>query len=280
MTIDETGVPKKSVGGVVASVLLFWVGYAVLSLLVGFLTSMGIQSKVWQLTAWGYISSLGLIALAIKMGGWKGSDWRADYVPSLSSWKRLAVGLLVGAGAFGVHFAVIASVGGPIQFQLRSEVGAAIVLMYFARLMSTSCREESGFRGHVLKRLLGAIGLWPAVVFTAIAFGLSHLLYGWELKTIFMGVVPFGMVWGMAAVATRGLAVPIGLHAAWNFAGWTVGARAEAGLFELVIDDTNLERTQSVGTFSYLAVCALLTVAFWYLHRRSEGQGAKSHTSS
>ncbi len=85
--------------------------------------------------------------------------------------------------------------------------------------------------------------------------------------------MPGGLLWGMSAIATRGLAVPIGLHAAWNFASWSAGSRAETGLLRIVIEDAALERTQTVGTISYWAVFGSLTVAFWLVHRRDSYRG-------
>jgi len=152
--------------------------------------------------------------------------------------------------------------------------------IYFARFLSTSCMEELGFRGYALRRLTGVMGPWPAVCLTAVAFGLSHLSYGWDMRTIALGVVPAGLLWGMSAVATRGLAVPIGLHAAWNFAAWSAGSRAETGLLHMIVEEDALELTQQVGTVSYLSVFGALTVAFWFVHRRNVQRAALSPTSS
>jgi hypothetical protein len=54
---------NKSWARVISSVLLFWVGYVAIALLAGFATSSAIASKLWQLTAWGLLSSAGLLAL-------------------------------------------------------------------------------------------------------------------------------------------------------------------------------------------------------------------------
>lgn len=43
------------------------------------------------------------------------------------------------------------------------------------------------------------------------------------------------ILFGMAALTTRGLAVPIGVHAAWNFGEWIVGEKEIPGLWKPVI---------------------------------------------
>ncbi|MGI9241798.1 MAG: CPBP family intramembrane glutamic endopeptidase [Verrucomicrobiales bacterium] len=255
---------------VVVSVLMFWIGYLLITFGVGFVTSLSISPEVWQLTAWGFISSIGLIALSWFLsrsdkGGRADLDWKVRP----SSMGRLGVGLLIGAGSFAVHVLIISTFAGRIRFEWVPEVGVGIVLIYFARFLSTSCMEEIGFRGFALRRLSEKMGTWPVVCITTVFFGLSHLSYGWSLQTIALGVIPGGLLWGMSAVATRGLAVPIGLHAAWNFAGWTAGNRAETGLLQMIVEEDAIERTRMVGTASYWFTFGTLTIAFWLVHRRN-----------
>lgn len=255
-------------------ILLFWAGYLVITLAVGFITSLLIPSQVWQLTAWGFVSSVLLLALSRLLH--RGSDDRDAPADAQSGFglTALAVGLLIGMVSFAVHLAVVRTFGGPIRFERVAGVGAVATGAYFLRFLATSCMEEIGFRGYPLRRLEPAIGSWPAVIVTAVVFGLSHLSYGWDLQTIALGVIPGGLLWGMSALATRGLAVPIGLHAAWNFAGWTAGSRSEVGLFRMIVSDEAGARAQQVGTISYLAVFGTLTLGFWLLHRRNRRRDA------
>ncbi|MBZ0113283.1 MAG: CPBP family intramembrane metalloprotease [Thermoanaerobaculia bacterium] len=268
---DEAAEPLKMTGRwVVTSVLLFWVGYVLVTLVVGFATSSTIGNEVLQLTAWGLVSSAGLVVLSrflVRIE--KGSRTSLDLAVRPSSLRKFAIGVCLGVASFGIHLSIVATFAGPIRFELVSGVGAAAALIYFVRFLSTSCMEELGFRGYALRRLTGRMGPWPAVWLTALAFGLSHFLYGWDVRTIALGVVPGGLLWGMSAIATRGLAVPIGLHAAWNFASWSAGSRAETGLLRMVIEEDALELTQAVGTASYLSIFGALTVAFWFVHRRN-----------
>jgi membrane protease YdiL (CAAX protease family) len=277
---DEPAQAQSKTGGwIITSVLLFWVGYVAITLVAGFATSSTIGSEVWQLTAWGLASSGGLLALSLfLMRIEKGPRTNLDLAVSPSSLRRFSIGVFLGLASFGIHVSTVATFAGPIRFEWVSGVGAMAALIYFARFLSTSCMEELGFRGYALRRLAGRLGPWPAVSLTAVAFGLSHLLYGWDLRTIALGVIPGGLLWGMSAVATRGLAVPIGLHAAWNFASWSAGNRAETGLLHMIVEDDALEQIRAVGTASYLSIFAALTVGFWFVHRRNVQEAARSPT--
>ena len=188
MSDEEIEAVQTGGRGVVASVLLFWVGYLALTLGVGFATSKLIGSEVWQLTAWGFVASAALILLTRWMVRTEnGPRGGVELTLTAGSWGRLGIGLLVGIASFGVHLSLIVAFAGPIHFEWVPGVGASAVAIYFLRFMATSCMEEVGFRGYTLHRLAAAIGPWPAVGLTSVAFGLSHLSYGWDLRTIALG---------------------------------------------------------------------------------------------
>ena len=257
-----------------ASVLVYWIGYVVITALVGFLTSQLISSEVWQLIAWGLISSVGLLMLSHFMHARTASTVRlVPHRLNARGLKLFAWGLFLGVVSFAVHVLIITRLTGPIAFELNPAVGVFTVLIFFLRFVATSWMEELGFRGYALQRLIPAFGVWFAVILSAVVFGLSHLLYGWDFQTILLGVIPPGMLWGMSAVVTRGIAMPIGLHAAWNFSAWTSGTRKETGLLQMVVDENNINTT--VTTSSYLLIFGLMTLGFWwYGQKRQSNRGA------
>lgn len=252
----------------IAHVLLFWVGYVAITWSVGFATSTVIRTEVWQLTAWGFISSAGLLALSFWL---RRRETSLAHIPGHKvdrvSMRNFLWGLLLGAASFGIHVAVVSTFSGPIHFEWVPGIGIVAALIFFGRFFSTSCMEELGFRGVALQGLIARVGVWPAVCLTAVVFGLSHLMYGWDMQTIALGVIPGGMLWGMSAVTTKGIAMPIGLHAAWNFVSWSAGNRAETGRLKMIVEEHALEQTQIVGTISYVLIFALLTIAFWIAHK-------------
>ena len=264
---DESNPRGLAVPG---SVLLFWLGYVAIALVVGFATKTTIASEVWQHIAWGFITSAGLLAFTcFMMRIERGPRTKLDLAVRPSSLRRFSIGVLIGAASFGLHVSIISFFTGSIRFEWVQGVGAAAIIIYLLRFLATSCMEEIGFRGYTLQRLTGKFGVWPAVSLTALIFGLSHLLYGWELQTILLGVVPFGFVWGMSAIATQGLAIPIGLHAAWNFAGWFAGARSEVGPLRMIVEENPASIAATVGLASYLSICLVTTIVFWIVHRRA-----------
>jgi membrane protease YdiL (CAAX protease family) len=133
--------------------------------------------------------------------------------------------------------------------------------------VALSCREELGFRGYPLLRLKGLCGVWGAQIIVALAFAAEHMAGGLPFSRAILGAGVGSLMFGMAALATRGLAVPIGLHAAWNFGDWILGGKGSPGLWQVVVEQGQQQRAQFVGTVGYIAVMSLATIAFWMWYR-------------
>jgi CAAX protease family protein len=72
----------------------------------------------------------------------------------------------------------------------------------------------------------------------------------------------------MATIATRGLAVPIGLHAAWNFGDWMHGGKNSGGVWHPIGMEANHDLADRAAMIGYVAVMVSATLAFWWLHHR------------
>ena len=99
------------------------------------------------------------------------------------------------------------------------------VYFFFAVLM-----EELVFRGYVLRRLAESVGPKVAVGGLAVLFGGYHLVNlgtdpsvkagGVELVWTAAGPAIGAVVFGVAALRSGGIALPLGLHLGWNWTQW------------------------------------------------------------
>ena len=98
--------------------------------------------------------------------------------------------------------------------------GAAAIWPEVALLGAAAATEELLFRGFLFRRLLEGLGTWPAQLIIAALFVLTHsdalrvlgslgYLAG---ANIFLASILFGLAW----LRTRSLAMPLGLHFAAN----------------------------------------------------------------
>jgi membrane protease YdiL (CAAX protease family) len=133
-------------------------------------------------------------------------------------WARnLGIGLLVGVGIFSVAVAVVAALGfyrvtgeGDASGLLAAVIGAAIF---------PAVSEEIMFRGILFRWIEEFGGSWMAVVVSSALFGLAHIGNpGSGLLAVTGIAFEAGIMLAAAYMLTRSLWLPMGIHAAWNFA--------------------------------------------------------------
>lgn len=183
------------------------------------------------------------------------------------SWLRLAIGFLIGFCLVGLQASIVGVVG-HVRWVRSPEVGFNATGTALAAYLVLSCREELAFRGYPLRRLDCFFGPYMAQLLIALLFAVEHVAGGYSWINAMLGVATGSLLFGMAALATRGLAMPIGLHAAWNFGQWMIGGKEIPGLWRTINPQEIRAPLERVGLISYVIVMMLATVAFWRLYKR------------
>ncbi len=134
-------------------------------------------------------------------------------------WPRdLLVGAALGAVLMLVP-AVLLHVSGYVTFQVNALVLPALWPV-IGVLAAAAVTEEVLFRGFLFQRFIDGLGVWPAQLVIAALFTLTHSDALKEIGTqgflaganIFLASIMFGL----AFLRTRSLALPLGLHFAAN----------------------------------------------------------------
>jgi uncharacterized protein len=221
----------------------------------------------WGNLALASLASLAAFALTVVFTKWEGislASVGAALAPG--SLLRFACGFLVGLGLVSIY-ALVSAVAGHARWIRVPGNGFATTLSTLLIFLAISCREELAFRGYPLLRLDRSFGVWRAQIIVALVFAAEHVVGGWPLSRALLGAGAGSLMFGMAAIATRGLAVPIGLHTAWNFGDWILGGKGSAGLWQMVVEEGHRQNAQLIGTVGYLTVVTLATFAFWMWYR-------------
>ena len=260
-------IQRPRVWPVLGRVAFFWLVYALVLVLGLGGTLAGAAPRGWQMPICGVVASLGTMVFTWWLLGREG--WRLRAVGL--GWERGSIGrFFAGVGLGIVLYAVMAGISaalGGMRWERAPDVGLAAFGMQAVTFLAVGSMEELGFRAYPLRRLEPVLGLWGAQGVVAVVFGLGHYLQGWPWPAAFFGAGLGSLVFGMAAMASRGLALPIGLHAAGNLTDWMLGGKGPTGVWKVVVAEDAQGRSQFVGTFSYYGVMSAATAGFWWWHR-------------
>lgn len=248
-------------------VVLFWAGFAALFALAAPVSAA--FRGLWQGAVLGTLVSLGAVLLTawlLRSSGRPLSEIGLGV--RRGSPTRFLIGVGCGAVLIGTHVLLLWAFGGEVSIERAPEVGAGAILAAVCSFVPLAAMEEIGFRGYPLHRLKTAYGLWAAQAVVAVAFAVYHVLGGFPWVAALLGTGMGSLLFGMAAVATRGLAVPIGLHAAWNFGGWLVGEKPDPGLWTIAVAESSRPTAELVGALGYFGILGAATLGFWLLYRR------------
>jgi membrane protease YdiL (CAAX protease family) len=225
---------------------------------------------------WGSVASLALVALTYAMLTREGRTWRdVGLNGDRRTLARLTGGAAIGAVVYATTLGVLSLGLGPLVFSAAAWPQATGWLRVVTSFLALACMEELGFRAYALRTLTGALGPHVAQVVIAVAFGLSHRLFGWGWLPIAVGVIPSALLFGALAIRSGGLAMPIGVHAALNVAQWMVGEKDHPGIWTLDVAPAHAARMTTFAPYIGLSVTLLaaLVVARWPTRTQARADG-------
>ena len=129
---------------------------------------------------------------------------------------------------------VVASVA-LVDFGRLRIAGAAVALALLLGTLLIAAGEELMFRGIVLQAMRDRYPERTAALATALLFGCSHFLAG-PLNVLMSALFGYLLYWSRRV--SGGLAVPVIVHALWDFcvfSGWTTPDKAEEPAAPLVL---------------------------------------------
>jgi len=240
-----------------------------------------VKAKVppqWGQLVWGLASSAALLPLILVFLRREGRTFR-DIGLNIEAMSvpRLVAGIVIGLATFAVILLLIDIIAGPLRLT-RGIASSGTMAVSGCTFLALACMEELGFRGYALRTLVRTMGMWRAQAIVAVAFGLSHVAFGWSWINILLGVIPSALLFGIAATSSRGLAMPIGVHTGVNFAQWAVSDNS--GIWKLVFNDQLRLRVDFVSHIIGIAVTLFVAFLFWRLQIHRGRGDSESNLSS
>ncbi len=150
-----------------------------------------------------------------------GLSWRdLGWAPAKVGLRGFGKGLAVGLGAAVIALLLSVPFGGSAWALDGGRFGAYLLRLValFTVLLPPAFMEEIAFRGVPLVGLASAVGRGPAIVVTAVLFGLVHRLNP-EVTVLALGNIALaGIFLGLTFFARGALWTATGAHLGWNLA--------------------------------------------------------------
>ncbi|MES2378692.1 MAG: type II CAAX endopeptidase family protein [Bacteroidota bacterium] len=187
-------------------------------------------------------------------------------IPGKASLSRFFGGYLIGlAMAFG-QASIVMGFG---HFQLKPVVHLSIIpiLSSFLLFLLAALREELVFRSYALTRLKVSLGPTACMSIITVIFILEHVATGMPLVTAIVGSGMGALLFCYAALRTKGLALPLGLHGAWNFGQWMLGFKGRPGIWQAMTDHAFAAQVQTIGLAAFVLVIAVSIIGIHYFYK-------------
>jgi membrane protease YdiL (CAAX protease family) len=202
-----------------------------------------------------------LIALAVLAGRWEGRRiWRPETYGAGAIVGGLALGLGVVLAA-----AALASMAGSTSVLVSppsaSPVAALAGGVFVAALGAVA--QEAWFRGWMQPALCASWGPWPGLAAVAVVFAGLHLLLGAPGVLGAVNLALAGLVLGLLALRSGGLAAPTAAHLVWTWIGFAgLGTVTDGRIVGVRLQGPALWTGGSEGLGASFAATAILVILF------------------
>ena len=152
-----------------------------------------------------------------------------------SSWlKQFGIGMAFGTIVMVVP-AIFLTFLGYANWQVN-ELSVSTVISGFSFFTAVAVAEEMLFRGFIFQRLMESLGQWPAQIVISGMFLLTHInnpgMIGMTKTLAALNIFIASVMFGLAFIKTKSLAMPVGIHFMANFMQGTVLGFGVSGVKE------------------------------------------------
>ncbi|ADY50684.1 Abortive infection protein [Pseudopedobacter saltans DSM 12145] len=186
--------------------------------------------------------------------------------PSIGFIRGYIIGLILVA----LHLSTLNALG-LIKLEINPAFSFTSLCFHFLLFLLVAVREELAFRSYFIRTLHYRYSFLFALIIVTLVFILEHIVSGLSIKMSIIGSGFGGILFGVAALRSRSISLPIGLHAAWNFGQWFTGFKDQSTGFlnPAALSENNLYvENMSLVLFSLIMILGTLLII--YLTRKLE----------
>jgi len=192
-------------------------------------------------------------------------------------WAReFAMGLGIGAGVI-LGSALLLALAGGVRFRLGAGPLVWPLLTGALFYLLPAVNEELAYRGYSFQRVTRRLGGKAALLLLSVLFALAHRanpnLAGSVAWLSLVNIGLAGVLLGLGQLRTGSLALPMGIHLAWNWAqgpllGFGVSGHAEHGLLVPTLAQKPLWLTGGAFGLEGSILCSAMAILACFLVAR------------
>jgi uncharacterized protein len=193
------------------------------------------QSTSFEITFWH--QAMVIVVTSLICQRLSGNGLSSLFRLTKTFWFELLIGLCLGSLLMLIP-AVILSVVGLVHWDLNDLVTDKLFPAIWT-MAGVVLAEELLFRGFIFQRLIAGLGAWPAQIIIALLFLLTHSanldINGPTKVLAIVNIFTASMLFGMAYLKTKSLAMPIAIHFSANVMQGTILGFSVSGHDEVSI---------------------------------------------
>jgi len=214
-----------------------------------------------------FLATVVSLSLAVLFTHWEKLTLdKVGLIPGTKSIQRFVAGYAVGI-SIAVLQALIVTSFGHFHLVFVQQITMIDIVLPFILYLLVACREELVFRSYSLRSLNYALSSGLALLIITTLFILEHVAAGMTWKMAIIGSGFGGILFGLSALKTKGLALPLGLHSAWNFGQWSLGFKGKPGIWEGVVEKGYESNAANIGLAAFILVMVLAIIGVLVVYR-------------
>jgi membrane protease YdiL (CAAX protease family) len=213
--------------------------------------------------------------LTIAFTKWEKLQLRnVGVIATKATFRKVAFGLGIGLFMTSVQPLFVLLLG-HYTITFNASISFYTIFFYLTLYILVAIREELAFRGYPLFSLNYRFGLWTSQLIILVVFSLEHIIGGMTWIEAFLGAGTGALLFGLAAIRTNGIALPIGLHTAWNFGQWCFGFKKEAGFLNGIAKKGFENVVERNAWISYLLIMTIAIVVLYFYQPKNTSAALK-----
>lgn len=183
----------------------------------------------------------------------------------LKFFKGLAIGII----ALTTIIFLLVLFGG-LNIQKNPEGFNFWTPLLYLSIIPAALLEEIAYRSYPFIKLNKTFGLRLTQLIVLIAFALHHIPLGWGVLGAFTGPGVWALIFGIAAVWSKGIALPTGIHVGTNLTQSIFGMNKGIESFWLVSYDDNANTFTAKLLIRFLVLLVGLFLTEYYIRRSAD----------